>query len=56
MHHPFGKIEQAFQQYWQEFGSGTAPGSKLLASYLRSRFSSYKSNVIVYRDCSLCEA
>lgn len=53
---PFSRIKKAFSEWWQDFGSGSKPGSKTLSAFLRNRYVSYKSNVTVYRDCRICEA
>lgn len=53
---PFSRIETAFSEWWGDFGIGAKPGSKTLATLLRSRYASYKSSVTVYRDCRICEA
>lgn len=52
---PFAKIEAAFKSWWRDFGDAAIPGPKRLANLLRARFSAYKSNVTVYRDCRLCQ-
>lgn len=50
---PSGVIYVAFSLWWKRNNKGGVPSRKFLAGVLQTRFASYKSGTMRYRDCRL---